>query len=120
MVCVGGNYQLIDVAGRYLITLTMPKANKEIQALHLRGHCALLHPSAMMRSDAVRLIGNYHTTFSTATDMDLWLRLGEVGEVGELGELVNIDNVILKYRLHDKSTSERAGLAQRKRGLRAC
>lgn len=114
VVCVGGNYQLIDGANRYLTTLRLPAADAEIQAANLQGHCALLHPSAMMRREAVRAIGNYDTSYRTATDIDLWLRLGEVGE------LANIADVILKYRLHDKSASENAGKSQREEARRAC
>lgn len=114
VVCVGGNYQLIDGASRYLTTLHLPSTDAEIQAANLQGHCSLLHPSAMMRREAVISVGSYDTNYSTATDIDLWLRLGEVGE------LANIGDVILQYRLHDKSASERAGSSQREEARRAC
>lgn len=114
VVCVGGSYQLIDGAGRYLTTLRLPTDNLEIQAANLQGHCALLHPAAMMRRGAVLSVGSYDTSYNTATDIDLWLRLGEIGE------LANLDLVILKYRLHDKSASENAGSSQREEARRAC
>jgi glycosyltransferase involved in cell wall biosynthesis len=114
VVCVGGSYQLIDGAGRYLTTLRLPTDNLEIQAANLQGHCALLHPAAMMRRGAVLSVGSYDTSYNTATDIDLWLRLGEIGQ------LANLDSVILKYRLHVKSASENAGKSQREEAKRAC
>lgn len=114
VVCVGGNYQVIDEAGRYLTTFRLPSHDAEIQSANLQGHCALLHPSAMMRQDAVVSAGNYDLSYNTAADIDLWLRLGEVGQ------LSNLTEVILKYRLHDKSASENSGKLQREEALRAC
>ena len=114
VVCVGGSYQLIDGAGRYLTTLRLPTENSEIQAANLQGHCALHHPSTMMRRQAVQAVGSYDIGYNSATDFDLWLRLGEVGQ------LANLDSVILKYRLHEKSVSESAGLAQRNEMRQAC
>lgn len=114
VVCVGGSYQLIDGVGRYLTTMRLPAENSEIQAANLQGHCALHHPSTMMRRQAVEDVGSYDIGYNAAADFDLWLRLGEVGQ------LANLDSVILKYRLHEKSVSGSAGLAQRDEMRQAC
>jgi glycosyltransferase involved in cell wall biosynthesis len=114
VLCVGGAYQLIDGAGRYLTTLMLPQTDAEIQALNLEGHCSLAHPSVMMRTAPLKSIGGYDENCDTAEDFDLWLRLGEVGE------LANLSDVLLKYRLHDKSISEIAGKKQREAVRRAC
>jgi len=111
---VGGAYQMIDGAGRYLTTLKQPISNTEIQALILGGHCAIAHSGAMMRSADIKSIGGYDKNFNTATDLDLWLRLGEVGE------LANLSDVVFKYRLHDKSASEKVGQSQRNEARKAC
>lgn len=114
VVAVGGAYQLIDGAGRYLTTLPQPISNEEIQSLILEGHCALIHPGSMMRSKQMKISGGYDNSFNLALDLDLWLRLGEIGE------LANLSEVVLKYRLHGKSASEIMGKNQRNEARKAC
>lgn len=114
VVCVGAASQLIDRVGRYLTTVTPPQTDEEIQALILGGHGAITHSTAMMRRASLRSIGGYDKSFDTAEDLDLWLRLGEVGK------LANLREVLLKYRLHEKSVSEIACQKQRNEALRAC
>ncbi|OIQ99981.1 chondroitin synthase [mine drainage metagenome] len=114
VVCVGGAFQMIDGAGRYLTTLKMPQTNIEIQALILGGHGAITHSCAMMRSTQLKVIGGYDKNYNLAQDLDLWLRLGEIGE------LANLKDVILKYRLHDKSLSETSGKKQREEARLVC
>lgn len=111
---IGGAYQLIDCSDRYITTLQMPLTNHEIQSHILAGHCAIAHPAAMMRSTHLKLVGGYNTRFNTAMDLDLWLRMGE------FGELQNCSDVLLKYRLHDKSASEKFGRNQRAEARQAC
>jgi hypothetical protein len=55
----------------------------------------------MMRRDAVLRAGGYRDDLPAAEDLDLWLRLGEVGEVA------CVSDILLNYRLHDRSISER-------------
>lgn len=114
VVALGGASQMIDGAGRYLTTLTMPETDKEIQELHLKGICAIAHSSVMMRSAALKSVGSYDKSYNSAADIDLWLRLGEIGK------LANLKDVLLKYRLHNKSTSEKAGQQQLQEMRRAC
>ncbi len=114
IVCVGGACQIIDDAGRYLTTQHPPTADKDIQALMLQGHCAITHPAATARLAAVRKVGGYDSNYDFAEDIDLWLRLGE------LGKLANMDDVVLKYRIHSKSVSARRGALQRSAARRAC
>jgi glycosyltransferase involved in cell wall biosynthesis len=112
--CVGGAFELIDCAGRYLTTLSPPQGDEEVQKLILGGHGAIAHPSVMINGDCLRAVGSYDAAYETAEDIDLWLRLGEVGE------LRNLPEVVLKYRLHDKSISGSAGQQQRETARRAC
>jgi glycosyltransferase involved in cell wall biosynthesis len=114
VVVVGGANQLIDSAGRYLTTLLPPQTDVEIQALILRGHSAITHPSVMMRSAMIKSVGGYNEQYIIAGDLDLWLRLGE------LGELANLKEVVFKYRLHAKSISENAGEKQREAARTVC
>lgn len=114
VVCVGSAYQIIDSRGRLLTTLHPPTENAEIQLLNLQGHCAILHPSVMMRKAALDAVGGYDPVFSTAVDIDLWLRLGEFGQVA------NMPIALVKYRLHENSASERVGETQRLEARIAC
>lgn len=114
VVCVGGAFELIDYAGRYLTTLKQPQLNAEIQALMLAGHVAINHPTIMARSASIKAVGGYDTRYEAAEDYDLWLR------IGEFGELANLSEVTLKYRLHENSVSETSGKKQRESIRRAC
>lgn len=114
VVALGGAYQVIDNAGRYLTTLTQPQTDTEIQQLMLSGHTAMSHPAVMMRLEAIHQVGGYDSEYDLAEDLDLFLRLGEVGE------LANLTDVLLKYRLHDKSISENAAQEIREPTRKTC
>ncbi|MCA9143978.1 MAG: glycosyltransferase, partial [Planctomycetales bacterium] len=60
----------------------------------------LVHPSAMMRTDALRRAGGYRTYFRNgAEDRDLWWRLSEAGPLHSLPDR------LLRYRIHDQNRS---------------
>ena len=63
VVCVGGYFDLIDEAGRYLTTLRPPVRDDEIQSLLLKGHAAIQNSTAMMRRDALDRCGDYDERF---------------------------------------------------------
>ena len=112
--CTGGSFQLIDGRGRLLTTLNPPADDAAIQAKLLRGHTAICHSCAMIRRMAMERVGGYDTRFTTAQDLDLWLRLGEVGTLANLAETV------LQFRLHESSVSETKREQQREMGRLAC
>ena len=100
VVCVGGAFQMIDEAGRYLTTIYPPEGDDRIQELALQGHCPINHPSAMFRREAAIAVGSYREEMlACPEDLDLWLRLGEVGR------LANLSRPVLKYRQHNQSLS---------------
>ncbi len=76
--------------------------HESIDAFHLsqRGS-AIAHPTAMMRRAAVLEVGGYRQELDPADDLDLWLRLAECGR------LANLSEVLLRYRLHDASLTQR-------------
>ena len=113
VVCVGTAVQFIDAAGRLLRERHPGMDHEEIQERALAGDCALNHPSVMMRRSAVESVGGYHVEFMPAEDLDLWLRLGEVGR------LTNLPDVLLKYRQHEASFSERHQRLQLERSAAA-
>lgn len=113
VVCVGTAVHFIDGGGRFLRDGHPGMENEEIQERALAGDCPLNHPSVMMRRAAVEVAGGYHPEFQPAEDLDLWLRLGEVGS------LTNLPDVLMKYRQHIASFSERHQLLQLERSAAA-
>ncbi len=99
-VAVGGQSIIIDADGDVLGPYAAPERHECIDARHLRGIGGqIMHPNVMMRTEAVRKVGNYRPEFEPAEDLDLFLRLAEVGR------LANLPEVTLKYRVHLKSVS---------------
>ena len=114
VVCVGGSVEFIDDRGRLLVTIVYPHSDNEIQDRLLGGTTAICHPAAMMRRESLVAVGGYDEAFALAEDLDLWLRLGEIGK------LANVDNVVLRYRFHSASVSERASAEQLTIARAAC
>jgi glycosyltransferase involved in cell wall biosynthesis len=101
VVCVGSSYRIIDEADRLILRqFPVEQDDEKIQKLMLAGHVSLHHPTTMYRRQAAIAVGGYDTRLPIAHDMDLWLRLGEVGK------LANMDEPLLDYRIHGKSTSD--------------
>ena len=98
---LGGAYELIDGAGRYLTTITPPPDDATLQENALSGRTPICHPLAMFRREAAEQVGGYDEQFAVAQDLDLWLKLGEVGKLAALPQ------VLLKYRQHEDSVSEK-------------
>jgi glycosyltransferase involved in cell wall biosynthesis len=98
---LGGAYELIDDRGRKLTTHYPPLDNDALQQRCLDGRTPICHPLAMIRRDALLRVGGYDESFLVAQDLDLWLRLGEIGH------LACLPDVLLYYRMHENSISER-------------
>ena len=65
-----------------------------------------VHSSVMMRREVLGRVGCYRAAFEGAEDYDLWLRIAEVAQVSNLAE------VLVFYRMHKASVSERAAIRQ--------
>jgi hypothetical protein len=74
---------------------------------------AMVHPTVMMRREAVEKVGRYRKQYEISEDLDLFLRLGEIGK------LANLPEVLLHYRIHYNSINHQKHEYQRKikRGL---
>lgn len=85
-----------------------PCSNEEILESLTQGGGAIIHPTVVMRREAVLQCGGYDDTYRHAQDYDLWCRLSE------FGELANIPEVFLKYRVSRSSitTSQRSSQHQ--------
>lgn len=95
VLAVGSSVELIDEWGDPYSRIVVPINHDDIDASHLQGGGgAFPHPTVMMRAEAVRGVGGYRPQFEPAEDVDLWLRLAEIGK------LANIDQPLLRYRVH--------------------
>lgn len=119
---LGSHIRYIDEAGRPVRELDYPADHAQIDARNYAGNTAIVHPTVMMRREAVQAVGGYDESFSDAQDLELWLRMAE------RFRLANMPEVLLDYRFHPFSISasadgsstnnERARiLAARRRGL---
>ncbi|TVP78941.1 MAG: glycosyltransferase [Puniceicoccaceae bacterium] len=114
VVAVSGQWIRIDPVGRVLSEEKyLPVEHDAIIDELFKGFGVLPHPGVMMRADAVRQVGGYRVEFEPAEDLDLWLRLSD------LGRLANLDEHIIRYRLHSGATSSARREEQRESARRA-
>lgn len=107
VVAIGTQFRLIDPEGRPLTVSPMPCDHAALDARLMRDQSlSICHPSVMLRADALNKTGGYSPRFSSAQDVDLFLRLAEVGE------LANLDAVLMDYRLHLSSVGHSRRLEQ--------
>lgn len=99
---VGSYAEYMDVDGWPIYVVRRPTEHAGIDGLHLRGiGGAILNPTTMLRTDALRQVGGYRSAFEVGEDLDLFLRLAEVGR------LANLPEVLLNYRFNIGSASFR-------------
>ena len=99
-VVVGSYAEYMDMEGWPIYVVHRPTEHEAIDAMHLRGiGAAIINPTAMFRTDAVRQVGEYRSDFTPADDFDFFLRLAEVGR------LANLPEVLLNYRFNMTSIS---------------
>ena len=98
-VLVGSRVTVVDPYGSPVFDSGQKLTHEQIDAelLSSGGGWAVVQPSAMMRTEAVRRVGGYRGTHNVSEDQDLFLRLAEVGRVANLPE------PLLLYRRHYKS-----------------
>ncbi len=110
-VAVGSYVQFMDRCGHTYRTKYLP-AGEGLRKAFLWG-CPIMHPTVMMRTEAVREAGGYSPEFPSAEDYALWLRLLSLGGID------NIPEVLLSYRVHGSSISHVHAQQQRDSTLRA-
>jgi glycosyltransferase involved in cell wall biosynthesis len=98
---LGTQVLLIDSDDDVVNQARHPLIHSEIDACLIRGVFGMAHPSIVMRTDALRRIGGYHTEFEPAEDFDMLLRLGEVGT------LANLPEFLYAYRMHPQQVTVR-------------
>jgi cellulose synthase/poly-beta-1,6-N-acetylglucosamine synthase-like glycosyltransferase len=95
---VGSSCRVIDQNGKLLSYRGVPTAADEIRRGLLHTNC-MIHPTMMLRRDAVLGIGGYRPAFRYCEDFDLWLRLSE------RYDLLNVPEPLLNYRVHDSQST---------------
>ena len=98
---VGGSVEYILGEGRRVQLRSLPTAPAEIADRLAAGKHCFVHPTVMMRTDALRQVGGYRAAFEGAEDADLWLRLVE------RFRLANLPDVVLAKRVHPGQVSTR-------------
>jgi len=90
---LGGACQAIDARGQGFETILCPLEDSEIR-MQMRLHNPMCHPAVVMRKNLALESGGYRKALQDADDFDLWLR------VAERTQLANLENVVLRYRIH--------------------
>lgn len=111
---LGGSALLVDEGDRPIMIHTPPLSHSDIDDLNMRGVVAIQQSAVMMRHSDFLRAGGYNDNFPVAEDHDLWLRMAEIGK------LQNLPDVLIKYRIHNKSISGRKRDLQRDMCLQAC
>lgn len=78
------------------------------------GRLPFLFPTAMLRVDAVRAAGGFDEAFALAEDLELAYRLAARG-----GTFTIVDEVLVAYRIHGGSITQRRAIAREWYLLRA-
>jgi glycosyltransferase involved in cell wall biosynthesis len=95
---LSGAYERIGRDGQLLDIVRPPLRDDQIRLTMLRTS-AMCHPAVMMRKEIALLSGGYRASLLDADDYDLWLRMSEHTQ------MANLENTILRYRVHPKQAS---------------
>ncbi len=106
LVLLGTSAIAIDRSGKRGEPLDVETDPRRL-ATSLSGSNPILHPTVMMRRDAVERCGGYRRAFTHAEDYDLWLRLSREGAIA------NLSQRLMLLRTHDQQTSKIHRLDQR-------
>ncbi len=99
-VILGTQIYYIDPDGNIVKKSDLKLLHNEIENELLKGNGgAIIHPSSMMRREAVLDVGGYQQETQYVEDLDLYLRLSRIGN------LANLETRLLYYRVHYKSVS---------------
>jgi glycosyltransferase involved in cell wall biosynthesis len=98
VVMLGSRVIMIDADGWDIGDMvSVGHGHQEIDDALLGGGWPIVHPTVVMRREAVEKVGRYHEGTFPNEDHDLFLRLAEIGQLDNLRE------PLLKYRRHMQS-----------------
>ncbi len=99
-VVVGTAADYIDPAGKLIFNHHPPEDHAKISR-QIRYNSPHIHPSVMLRVEALSQVGGYRDKFMHAEDYDLFFRLSQVGK------LANLPQAFLKYEVSPGQLSQR-------------
>lgn len=101
----------IDGEGNGIGVMRVPRHSKAIK-LRLNVNSPFIHPSVIMRREAVLQVGNYRSSSKKvfAEDFDLWSRMALMGETH------NIQEPLISYRVNPNGITGSHGNALRRSG----
>jgi glycosyltransferase involved in cell wall biosynthesis len=98
---VGSAIQRIDQNGKYLETVNnFPREDREIRQ-ELRKWNPFWQPTVLILREAFVKVGGYREALVQSEDYDLWVR------VSEYYKCANLEQVLVKYRIHPGQLSAR-------------
>lgn len=106
----GGMIQICDSDLNFKKNRSYNKADTEIRKKLFR-YSPFAHPATIWRKDIMRQAGLYNPSLIVAQDYDLYFRMGA------LSEFANLDDTLLKLRIHTKSSSQTKSRLQEKNTL---
>ena len=98
---LGGAVEWITRTGESLVIQRRPAEDAEIKAAFRDRLCMLWHPTVLLRKEVFAWAGGYRSVAVSAEDYDLWPR------VADHFQFANLDQVVLKYRIHPYQISMR-------------
>ncbi|KLU02671.1 glycosyl transferase family 2 [Rhodopirellula islandica] len=98
-VLVGSAVLNIDGEGDPYGVTILPADHDAIETRLLSGAGGVMHPSTMLRREAVIQTGGFALNYPVAEDQDLWLRLARIGR------LANLPEPLTRYRVHPQNMS---------------
>jgi glycosyltransferase involved in cell wall biosynthesis len=93
---LGGSMEIINKEGKKIGSREYVHTDKEIRSKLFR-YSPFSHPLIMIRKSFLERVGYYNPLYNPAEDYDLYFR------VGEIAEFANLPDVLIKYRIVDKS-----------------
>ncbi len=97
---LGGAFELITDSGEVIDIVRHPLEDSQIRSAMFR-YNPICHSSVILRKDFVLASEGYRSAFEPSEDYDLWLRMSE------RGRLANLNNVLVRYRVHANQLSVR-------------
>ena len=111
VVVVGAQLELIDASGKLVGSRSYPVSDASLRRAMVRVS-PFAHPVTMFRREVAVHLGGYDARYAPAEDLHLWVRLSS------RGQMANLPDVLLRYRLHDRSVTARQGMRMQWQSLR--
>lgn len=98
VVVLGSAATLIDKTGEVVGVRNPPIGVEKVRRRLLWSNC-IIHPTVMIRLEAIKAVGAYNTHLNRSEDHDLWLRLSTIGD------LDNLSQRLIQLRQHSAQLS---------------